>query len=62
MPFDYADDRYRLCDPRTHHQPGRRPEWGIINMRERVEASVENFISKRPGKKGQDIVEVPRMK
>ena len=23
-------------DPEVHHQPGSRPEWGLINMRERA--------------------------
>jgi len=55
-----ADDGIGF-DPKTHHQPGRRPEWGIINMRERVEAIGGEFhIETAPGKGTKIIVEVPR--
>ena len=55
-----ADDGIGF-DPKTHHQPGREPEWGLINMRERAEAIEGKFdIEIAPGKGTKIIVEVPR--
>jgi signal transduction histidine kinase len=55
-----ADDGIGF-DPVAHHQLGSRPEWGIINLRERaVSIGGEFHIETAPGKGTKIIVEVPR--
>ncbi len=48
-------------DPETHHQMGAKPEWGLINMRERAESFGGEFrIETAPGKGTKIVVEVPK--
>ena len=55
-----ADDGVGF-DPTAHHQPGARPEWGLINMRERAQAiGGQLSVETASGKGTQIIVEVPR--
>jgi two-component system sensor histidine kinase UhpB len=55
-----ADDGVGF-DPTAHHQPGARPEWGLINMRERAQTVGGRLnIETAPGKGTRIMVEVPR--
>jgi two-component system sensor histidine kinase UhpB len=55
-----ADDGIGF-DPQTHHQPGAKPEWGLINMRERAQATGGSLtVETAPGKGTRIVVEVPR--
>jgi two-component system sensor histidine kinase UhpB len=55
-----ADDGVGF-DPTAHHQPGARPEWGLINMRERAQTVGGTLNTETaPGKGTRIIVEVPR--
>jgi PAS domain S-box-containing protein len=55
-----ADDGVGF-DPTAHHQPGARPEWGLINMRERAQTVGGTLnIETAPGKGTRIMVEVPR--
>jgi PAS domain S-box-containing protein len=55
-----ADDGIGF-DSEAHHQPEAKPEWGLINMRERSQAiGGQLSVETAPGKGTQIIVEVPR--
>ena len=48
-------------DPKVHHQPGAKPEWGLINMRERAESVGGQFrVEAAPGKGTKITVEIPK--
>ncbi len=48
-------------DPESHHRPGARPEWGLINIRERARfIGGQLRVETAPGKGTRIIVEVPR--
>ena len=55
------DDNGSGFDPVAHHENGAKPEWGLINMRERAESVGGQFkIETTSGKGTKIIVEVPR--
>jgi PAS domain S-box-containing protein len=55
-----ADDGVGF-DPQTHHQPGAKPEWGLMNMRERAQAIGGKLsVETAPGKGTKIIVEIKR--
>jgi PAS domain S-box-containing protein len=69
LTLESRDDGLRLIiadngmgfDPEVHHQPGTRPEWGLINMRERaLSIGGQLQVETAPGKGTKIIVEVPR--
>jgi two-component system sensor histidine kinase UhpB len=55
-----ADDGIGF-DAQNHQGPGAKPEWGLINMRERAQAiGGDLFVETAPGKGTKIIVEVRR--
>jgi PAS domain S-box-containing protein len=55
-----ADDGIGF-DPHTHHQPGAKPEWGLMNMRERAQAIGGSLaVETAPGEGTRIVVEVPK--
>ena len=55
-----ADDGIGF-DAQNHQEPGAKPEWGLINMRERAQAlGGDLFVETAPGKGTKIIVEVRR--
>jgi two-component system sensor histidine kinase UhpB len=58
--LNIADDGVGI-DSEAHNQPGAKPEWGLINMRERAQAiGGQLSVETAPGKGTQIVVEVPR--